>query len=124
VETVLVVDDEAEIRAVMRGMLEAKGYAVLDTADPHQALRIAAQQPVHLLLTDVVMPLMKGTELADRLQALSPWTKVLLMSAYTLREVTDSGRPCIAKPFTSDALAERVRQVLAQPSRFVRPSGG
>ncbi len=70
-ETVLVVDDEAGIRAVVRGMLEAKGYAVLDTADPHQALRIATQQPVHLLLTDVVMPLMKGTELADRLQALS-----------------------------------------------------
>jgi CheY-like chemotaxis protein len=66
----------------------------------------------HLSLTDVVMPLMKGTELARRLQALSRSTKVLLMSAYTLSEVAASGYGFIAKPFTADALTERVRQVL------------
>ncbi len=119
-ETVVVVDDEPDIRAVVRGILEAKGYTVMDTGDPHQALRWAAQQPVDLLLTDVIMPLMKGTELAQRFQALSPWTKVLLMSAYKVAEITASAQPFIAKPFTPDALAERVRQLLAPPSSFAR----
>jgi CheY-like chemotaxis protein len=53
-------------------MLTAKGYVVFETSDPQEALRMAEQQPVHLLLTDVVMPLMKGTELAQRLRARSP----------------------------------------------------
>jgi len=119
-ETVVVVDDEPDIRAVVRGILEAKGYTVMDTGDPHQALRWAAQQPVDLLLTDVIMPLMKGTELAQRFQALSPWTKVLLMSAYKVAEITASAQPFIAKPFTPDSLAERVRQLLSPPSPFAR----
>jgi CheY-like chemotaxis protein len=119
VETILVVDDEDDIRIVVRKMLEAKGYTVLDTGDPHQALRIATQQPVHLLLTDVVMPLMHGTELAQRFQAVSPWTKVLLMSAYKVADIAASGQPFIPKPFTPEALAAKVRHVLlAQPSPF------
>lgn len=97
-ETILVVDDEDDIRVVVRKMLEAKGYTVLDAGDPHQALRIVTQQPVHLLLTDVVMPLMRGTELAQRFQAVSPWTKVLLMSAYKVAEIAASGHPFIPKP--------------------------
>ncbi|MGH7398794.1 MAG: response regulator, partial [Candidatus Rokuibacteriota bacterium] len=113
--------DEDDIRVVVRQMLEAKGYAVLDTVDPHEALRIAAQQPVDLLLTDVVMPRMRGTELAQRLHAATPWTKVLLMSAYKISEITASGHPFIAKPFTPDVLADKVRQVLqTQPSPFAR----
>jgi hypothetical protein len=120
-EIVLVVDDEADIRAVVRGMLAAKGYTVLDTGDPQQALRLATQQAVHLLLTDVVMPLMRGTDLGRRIQSVSPWTKVLLMSAYKVAEVTTSGFPFIAKPFTPEALVEKVRQLLAQPSPFTRP---
>lgn len=119
--TILVVDDEDDVRSFVRRALEAKGYTILDTSDPQHALRIASQQPAHLLLTDVVMPLMKGTELARRLQALSPSTKVLLMSAYALSDVTASAYPLITKPFTSDALADRVRQVLNQPSPFARP---
>lgn len=120
-QTVLVVDDEDDIRVVVRQMLEAKGYVVIDTVDPHEALRIAAQQPVDLLLTDVVMPRMRGTELAQRLHAATPWTKVLLMSAYKISEITDSGHPFIAKPFTPEVLADKVRQVLqAQPSPFAR----
>lgn len=119
-ELILVVDDEPDIRAVVRGILEPKGYTVLDTGDPHQALRWAAQQPVDLLLTDVIMPLMKGTELAQRFQALSPETKVMLMSAYKVAEITASGRPFIAKPFLPDALVERVRQALGPPSSFGR----
>jgi DNA-binding NtrC family response regulator len=121
VETILVVDDEDDIRTVVRKMLEAKGYTVLETGDPHQALRIATQQPVHLLLTDVVMPLLRGTELAQRFQAVSPWTKVLLMSAFKVAEIAVSGYPFIPKPFTPEALAEKVHQVLlAQPSPFAR----
>jgi CheY-like chemotaxis protein len=121
-ETILVVDDEADIRSVVRQMLESLGYVVLDAGDPHHALRIAAQQPVDLLVTDVVMPLMRGTELARRLLALVPSAKVLLMSAYKLAEITESGHPFLAKPFTPEALAEKVRQVLLRPetSPFTR----
>lgn len=111
-ETILVVDDEDDIRAVVRQMLAAEGYVVRDAADPHQALRLAAQEPVDLLITDVVMPLMRGTELAQRLLAVAPGAKVLLMSAYKVAEVDASGHPFIAKPFTPQALTERVRLLL------------
>ena len=121
-EIVLVVDDEPDIRAVVRGMLTAKGYTVIETGDPQQAIRMATQQAVHLLVTDVVMPLMKGTELAKRVQEMSPWTKVLLMSAYKVAEVTTSGFPFIGKPFAPDALVEKVRQILGAPSPFARPA--
>jgi len=121
VPTILVVDDEDDVRSFVRGILEVKGYRVLDTRDPQHALRIASEQPTHLLLADVVMPLMKGTELARRLQALSPSTKVLLMSAYTLSAVAASGYAFIAKPFTADTLAGQVQHVLDQPSPFARP---
>ena len=121
-EIVLVVDDEPDIRAVVRGMLTAKGYTVIETGDPQQAIRMATQQAVHLLVTDVVMPLMKGTELAKRVQEVSPWTKVLLMSAYKVAEVTTSGFPFIGKPFAPDALIEKVRQILGAPSPFARPA--
>ncbi|HZP37676.1 MAG TPA: response regulator [Methylomirabilota bacterium] len=121
-EIVLVVDDEPDIRTVVRGMLTPKGYTVLDTGDPQQAIRMATQQAVHLLITDVVMPLMKGTELARRVQEVSPWTKVLLMSAFKVAEITASGLPFIAKPFTPEALVDRVRLILAPPTPFSRPS--
>ena len=111
-ETILVVDDEDDIRAVVRQMLAAEGYVVRDAADPHQALRLAAQEPVDLLITDVVMPRMRGTELAQRLLAVAPAAKVLLMSAYKVAEVDASGHPFIAKPFTPQALTERVRLLL------------
>ncbi len=58
------------------------------------------EQLVHLLLTDVVMPLMKGTELATRVEAVSPLTRILLMSAYTMSEVAGTGRAFISKPFS------------------------
>ena len=111
-ETILVVDDEDDIRLVVRRMLEAKGYAVLDARDPHHALRIASREPIDLLLTDVVMPLMRGTELARRVRARVPSVKVLLMSAYKIAEITESQLPFIAKPFTPEALTEKVGQLL------------
>ena len=115
------VDDEEDIRTVVRQMLAAEGYVVLDAEDPNQALRLAGQQHVDLLLTDVVMPLMRGTELAQRLLALVPSAKVLLMSAFKVAEITASGHPFLPKPFTPDALLGRVRELLRdEPSPFAR----
>ena len=120
--TILVVDDEDVVRSVVRDMLEPEGYTILDTSDPQQALRIAREQPVHLLLSDVVMPLMKGPELAAKLLAASPSTKILLMSAYPMSEVAASGLAFLGKPFSVQRLNEKVRQVLEPSSPFARPA--
>jgi two-component system, cell cycle sensor histidine kinase and response regulator CckA len=120
-ETILVVDDEPEMREFVREALQSSGYIVIDTGDPQHAVRIVKEQPVHLLVTDVVMPLMKGTDLADRVQTVSPSTRVLLMSGYHTADIAPSGRPFLPKPFRVDSLKEKVRDVLAQPSAFARP---
>jgi two-component system, cell cycle sensor histidine kinase and response regulator CckA len=112
-DTILVVDDEPSARTAARDALQSVGYVVLDSDDPQQALQIVRQQPVDLLLVDVVMPLMRGTELADRVQAISASTKILLMSGYPTSDIVPSGRPFIAKPFSVDSLAEKIRDVLA-----------
>lgn len=93
--TILVVDDEEVVRSVVRDMLESDGYSILDTDDPQHALRIARERPIHLLLSDVVMPLMKGPELATKLLAVSP---------------------------SVQALNDKVRQVLEHSSPFARPT--
>lgn len=121
-ETILVVDDDDDIRAVAHQALVAQGYLVLETGDPQQAIRMARQQRIDLLLTDVIMPIMKGTELADRIQVANPSTKVLLMSGYQTSDVAGSGRPFLAKPFSIDGLAHRVRETLTRPSSFARPT--
>ncbi len=120
-ETILVVDDEADVRALARDVLVSLGYVVLETGDPQHALRLAKEQPIHLLVVDVIMPLMKGTELADRVQAVSPSTKVLLMAGYQPADIAHTGRALLIKPFRVESLAEKVRAVLAQPSAFARP---
>lgn len=121
-QTILVVDDEEVVRSVVRDMLESDAYSILDTGDPQHALRIARERPVHLLLSDVVMPLMKGPELAAKVLAGSPSTKILLMSAYPMSEVAASGRAFISKPFSMQGLNDKVRQVLEQSSPFARPA--
>jgi DNA-binding NtrC family response regulator len=123
-ETILVVDDDDDVRAIARQALLTQEYAVLETPDPQQAIRMAKAQRVDLLLTDVIMPIMKGTELADRIQAVSPLTKVLLMSGYSTSDIAGSGRPFLAKPFSIDGLVRRVRETLDRPSSFARPSIG
>ena len=115
---ILVIDDDEDIRTVARTALTNLGYLVLETGDPQQAIRIAKERSLHLLLTDVVMPLMKGTELADRIQAVNPSTKVLLMSGYQTSDLAPSGRAFIAKPFSVDQLGQRVRETLDRPSAF------
>jgi YesN/AraC family two-component response regulator len=95
---------------------------VIDTGDPFEARRIVEAQPVHLLLTDVVMPIMNGLELAKRVEASSPTTKVLLMSGYATAAVKGSGRPLVAKPFRTNDLVSAVRQILDSRSAFRRPT--
>src|SRR6266404_5584689 len=92
-ETILVVDDELSARSFARDALQAHGYTVLDTDEPQEALQILRDQPVHLLVVDVVMPLMRGTELADRAQAIRPSLKVLLVSGHPTSDIGPSGRP-------------------------------
>jgi two-component system cell cycle sensor histidine kinase/response regulator CckA len=121
-ETILVVDDDDDVRAIARQALVAQGYLVLETGDPQEAIRMVKQQRIDLLLTDVIMPIMKGTELADRIQAVTPSTRVLLMSGYQTSDVSGSGRPFLAKPFSIDGLAGRVRETLDRASSFARPT--
>lgn len=120
-KTILVVDDEAEVRALVRDVLEPHGYTVIETGDPIEARRIAESQPVHLLLTDVVMPIMNGLELAKRVEAASPTTKILLMSGYETAAVKGSGRVLVSKPFKANELVNTVRQLLDSKSAFRRP---
>ncbi len=118
-ETVLVVEDAAAVRTVMRQGLERYGYTVLEAPDGDTALQLAAKHhgPIHLLLTDVVMPGVSGPQLADQLVRLRPGIKVLYASGYSDDAIIHHGilEPGIAylqKPFTRDALALKVREVL------------
>jgi len=119
-ETILVVDDDAEVLALAVDILELSRYTVLSTADPRHALRLVRinAEPIHLLLTDVVMPLMNGLQLAAEVQALRPEVKILLMSAYRTKEI-DAYRMRLGlrglfldKPFTVAALTGAVRYLL------------
>ena len=121
-ETVLLVEDAAAVRSVIHEALARQGYAVLDAPHGAEALRIAASHagPIHLLLTDVVMPGLSGRQLADQLAAVRPETKVLYTSGHTddavvRHGVLESGIAYLQKPFTVDGLARKVREVLDRP---------
>ncbi len=121
--TILVVDDDDWVRVLARDVLAGEGYRVLEASDGQDAIRVAALHPgpIHLLLTDVVMPGMNGCELAAGLGALLPGMKVMFMSAYdrdflVARGFTP-GAPVITKPFTSEYLARRVEMVLGARAR-------
>jgi two-component system cell cycle sensor histidine kinase/response regulator CckA len=121
-ETVLLVEDLASVRAVARQVLERRGYKVLAAADGPSALRLANRYtgPIHLLLTDVVMPHLSGRHLADRLVELRPAIKVLYISghmddAIVRHGVLESGTAFLQKPFTPATLARKVREVLDSP---------
>jgi two-component system, cell cycle sensor histidine kinase and response regulator CckA len=118
-ETILVVEDEPAVRAIVRHVLQAQGYSVLEAQNGREALRISALHtgPIELLLTDVVMPELSGRELAERLAARHPTMPVVFMSGYTdiavvRHGVLEPGTIFLQKPFTPDALARKVRQVL------------
>ena len=120
-ETILVVEDEAPVRAVTRQLLERNGYTVLEAADGPAALALvdgdAGGRHIELLLTDVIMPGMSGRELADQLKSRRPEVRVLFMSGYTDDAVVQHGmlEPGLAyleKPFRPQSLLRKVRSVL------------
>ncbi len=124
-ERVLVVEDEELVRIFVKRVLEDAGYEVLTACDGEEALEMVEglDAPADLVLTDVVMPRMKGPELAERLSTISPETAVLFMSGYIdNREVSeklaDHADAILRKPFSTTELRERVRFLLDQRSRL------
>jgi len=118
--TVLVVEDESELRELATEVLGIAGYSVLSAGGPSAALEIARRHagPIHLLLTDVVMPEMSGRDLADRLVQSRPGLKILYMSGYTDDAIVhhgllDPGTVLLQKPFTPDRLTRMVGDLLA-----------
>ena len=118
-ETVLLVEDDPNLRTLAREILTVQGYTVLEAASPLEAIQIHQHHAdaIHLLLTDVVMPEMNGPQLAARIQAGRPGMEVLFMSGYTgsalaLQSGGEFGGAFLAKPFTPDGLSRRVREVL------------
>ncbi|OQW98534.1 MAG: hypothetical protein BWK74_04340 [Desulfobacteraceae bacterium A6] len=118
-ETVLVVEDEKMLLEFVGSTLKEQGYTVLSAGTPADALAIAREykSPIHLLITDVVMPEMNGLELKEAIGILRPDIKTLYMSGYTVnviahRGVLDEGTAFLQKPFSIGALAVKVRQVI------------
>jgi two-component system, cell cycle sensor histidine kinase and response regulator CckA len=132
VETILLVDDEADVLATAREMLEGQGYEILDALNAEEAVRVAAAHhgPIDLLLTDVVMPGASGQDLALLLGLQRPDLRVLYMSSFAIikgqRQFAEAenglelGAPIILKPFTPERLMEKVHEVLTAkpPSPF------
>ena len=129
-ETILLVEDEEMVRALAQAILERYGYTVLAARNVQDALRFAQEdlRPIHLLLTDTIMPVMNGPELAERFLSFRPETKVLFMSGYT-DKVTGyavtrgSSTTFLQKPFTPEGLTRKVRELLSstqQPSSSKR----
>ena len=123
-ETVLLVEDQDEVRQVTHEILRRYGYHVIEARNAGEALLTCEQHPrtIHLLLTDVVMPQMSGRELAGRLGRIRHDMKVLYMSGYTDNAIVhhgilDSGIHYLQKPIVPETLARRVREVLDTPSR-------
>jgi CheY-like chemotaxis protein len=118
-ETILLAEDEEIVRLLARELLQRLGYVVLEARSGVAALEIAGRHkgPIHLLLTDVVMPRMSGRELAQALASGHPETRVLYMSGYTgeaivRHGVVEPGVAFLQKPFTPGALARRIRKIL------------
>jgi PAS domain S-box-containing protein len=122
-ETILLAEDEQGVRSMIRLALEASGYTVLEARNGDEALNVCRQHttPIHLLVTDVVMPGMSGRQLADLVAGLRPNLKVLYLSGYTddaivRHGVLESGMAFLQKPFLPTVLVRKVREVLDQAS--------
>ena len=123
VETILIVEDVGGLRRLATRMLESAGYTVLTAASGEEALLMLErhEEPVHLVITDVVMPGMSGRTLAERFDRTRPGMKVLYMSGYAADAVVrhgvlDEEMPFLAKPFTVVELTRKVREVLDSKS--------
>ncbi len=120
-ESILIVEDEPEILTLCKDELESKGYGVLMAASPYQAIQLAgeSEEPIKLLLTDVVMPKMNGCDLFKKLQQLNPSLKVLFMSGYSSdivahNNLLEEGVNFIQKPFSLKSLSKMVQNMLRQ----------
>jgi two-component system cell cycle sensor histidine kinase/response regulator CckA len=127
-ETILLVEDEDEVRAVLHQILVSRGYRVLQAGSGEEALVISRlhRGAIHLLLTDVTMPEMKGTELALRLSAERPQTRIVFMSGYNDELLSDGGEDsplCLQKPFSPRTLGETLRTILDQGEGELRATG-
>jgi PAS domain S-box-containing protein len=127
IETVLIVEDDKEVRKLAARILENHGYKVLEASQGSEALPLSKeyQEPIHLMLADVVMPGLDGRELAERIKFFHPRMKVLYMSGYTENAIThhgvlEKGMNYIQKPFTVDGLARKVREVLDEQKHHER----
>jgi CheY-like chemotaxis protein len=125
-ETILLVEDQEVVRKLAHKLLTRLGYDVIQARDGITALSALEQHvgPLDLLLTDVVMPSMSGSELAARVLALRPEIKVLFTSGYTENAIShhgilDAGVNFIAKPYVPHALAQKIRQVLGSDRNAV-----
>jgi two-component system cell cycle sensor histidine kinase/response regulator CckA len=125
-ETILVVEDEENVRRLAVRILERQGYTVLEASCVNDALALckARKEPIHMILTDVVMPEMSGPQLAEQLLSFLPQIKILYMSGYTDKEIVHHGMlkegvNYIQKPFTIDGLARKMREVLDKDSHSV-----
>ena len=117
-ETILLVEDDEPLRGLTRRLLTESGYTVLEAGHPDKAIQIAQQYsgPIHLLLTDVVMPGMNGRSLVEKLAQLRPKLLVVYMSGYTgfaNRDLFDSDVNFLSKPFTRESLLRKLQEVLA-----------
>jgi len=135
-ETILLVEDEANLRYLARQYLEKQGYKVIEAADGAVAMQIAVahDKTIHLLLTDVIMPGMNGRELAQRISEIRPNVKILYMSGYTENVIghngmLDAGVRLLQKPFNLRDLRSKVREVLdanpqeaAMSAQFAKPT--
>jgi len=123
-ETILLVEDAESLRELTRVLLENNGYTVLAAENGAEAIELAEHEdrPIHLLLTDVVMPGMSGREVANYLIAKRPDMRVIYMSGYTNdviahHGVLDSGISFIEKPFSQETLMRKLGEVLDRPEK-------
>jgi PAS domain S-box-containing protein len=122
-ETILLVEDEDALRELTRILLEGGGYTVLEAERPDKAIEIAVRHggPIHLMLTDMIMPGMNGRVLAANLAAVRPEMKVIFMSGYTgftHPGLADSGVTFLAKPYTRDSLLRKLHEVLESEAKL------